>query len=171
MTGENHKMGGLCIGVITAYYSMRLSAAPEIQDAIFFAPVFTTIGSLLPDIDVPNSTISRRFKRLSRFICGHTEHRQFTHSLVVPVLLVVIGLILGFWGFPPPAYAVFCLSIGYLFHMLQDTLTKGGVPWAYPLIRYRFSLLPMRTGSFFEWIITIAMVLAYSEILNYIIPA
>lgn len=101
MTGDAHRLGGLCIGVVTAYYSTKIPAIAEAisMEAFLLAPV--------------------------------------------------------------------CTAMGYLFHLIQDSFTKGGIPWMYPIKRYRFHLLPMRSGSLFQWPIVFALVLAYSEILNY----
>lgn len=61
-------------------------------------------------------------------------------------------------------YAVACTALGYLSHLVLDSLT-GPVPWGWPFTRHRVSLAPgplrIRTGSAFEtWVITPAITLA-----------
>ena len=168
MTGNAHRLGGLCIGAVTAYYSTKIPAIAEVIsiEALLLAPVCTAIGCLFPDIDIEYSTISRRLPKLARFVCRYTEHRMGMHSLVCPILFAIIGYLL--WAASPLiAYSIICFAMGYLFHLIQDSFTKGGIPWMYPIKRYRFHLLPMRSGSLFQWPIVFVLVFAYSEILNY----
>ncbi|WP_297522726.1 metal-dependent hydrolase [uncultured Clostridium sp.] len=42
------------------------------------------------------------------------------------------------------------LIFGYISHILLDLFTKEGVPLLRPIIKFRFSLLPFKTGSFIE---------------------
>ena len=87
-------------------------------------------------------------------------------QLSFPTLFSIIGYLL--WAASPLiAYSIICFAMGYLFHLIQDSFTKGGIPWMYPIKRYRFHLLPMRSGSLFQWPIVFVLVFAYSEILNY----
>ena len=168
MTGDAHRLGGLCIGAVTAYYSTKIPAITDVMSMELFllAPICTAIGCLFPDIDVEYSTISRRLPKLSRFVCRHTEHRMIMHSLLCPILTAVIGCLL--WNFSPQlSYSILCFAMGFLFHLIQDSFTKGGIPWMYPIKRYRFHLLPMRSGSLFQWPIVFTLVFLYSEILNY----
>lgn len=171
MTGHAHRLGGLCIGAVTAYYSTKIPILAQKMSLEVFAlaPIGMTFGCLFPDIDTPYSMISMRFRKFSRIICRHTEHRMLMHCPIIPLLLAVIGLFLyGF--FPHVSYFAICFAAGYFFHLIQDTFTKGGIPWAYPFIKKRFSFLPMRSGSLFEWIIVFALIFAYSEIWNSFLP-
>ena len=54
-------------------------------------------------------------------------------------------------------------------HLIQDTLTKGGVPWLYPLKRKRFSLLPIRSGNPIEIVFTIILIGIYIGGLSYVL--
>lgn len=45
------------------------------------------------------------------------------------------------------------ISFGYVSHIILDLFTKEGVPLFRPLIKYRFKLLPFKTGSFIEGIV------------------
>ncbi len=73
------------------------------------------------------------------------KHRTYTHTAAAAVL----------WGYICYGAArtlrddgIFWLGAwGYLSHLIADSLTKSGVPWLLPILRYRFALPLMRTGS------------------------
>ncbi|MGL4760767.1 MAG: metal-dependent hydrolase [Sarcina sp.] len=44
------------------------------------------------------------------------------------------------------------IILGYISHIILDLFTKEGVPLLRPLIKFRFKLLPFKTGSFIETI-------------------
>ena len=79
------------------------------------------LGSLFPDIDNRKSLLGRYFK-----VPG--EHRTWTHTLWVCLLLLpmcfVSSLALWFW-------------LGYVLHLLMDSVSAGGVCWLYPITKYR----------------------------------
>jgi hypothetical protein len=69
-------------------------------------------------------------------------------------------------------YAVLATALGYLSHLMLDSLT-GPIPWGWPFAHRRVALAPaalrIRTGSWIEaWLvrpaITIAAVLAILEV-------
>ncbi len=80
-------------------------------------------GSLLPDIDEPESYIGKRFSALAEPINKLFGHRGASHYLIVPFIIFVCAAFLSgtsslfLWG----------LGFGYLFHILGDMMTLGGV--------------------------------------------
>lgn len=90
-------------------------------------------ASLLPDIDEPNSIISRKLPFISFFV-SLFGHRKLTHSL------------LGLFLFSAPLFIFarqyFLIGgVAYLTHLVLDSLTPMGVPWLFPFGRnYSFSL-------------------------------
>ena len=80
-------------------------------------------GSILPDIDTPFSKLGR-FNPLSPFM----RHRGITHSLLGAFVIGVLGIIIhatvGIW-----------VTVGYLTHLLLDSLTPAGIDWLYPFKR------------------------------------
>lgn len=74
-------------------------------------------------------------------------------------IIVFLTLATVFFTFKNIALAVSYIDIyiigvvfGYISHILLDLFTKEGVPLLRPIIKYRFSLLPFKTGSFIEGI-------------------
>lgn len=111
-----------------------------------------TLGSLLPDVDEPTSTIGRYVP----FVGAVLPHRTFTHTA-----WAVMGLVgLTWWSASPYVAA---LTVGYFGHIFQDAFSKQGICWLYPVIgKYRIygngavvkegNRLPFyyRTGGVFE---------------------
>jgi len=118
------------------------------------------VGTLLPDIDEPNSFISRRTsititkrksgkrKRvgLSTLIHMLFGHRGFTHSIAATGIL---SLLLYVWMHP----FVIGLVIGYGFHIVGDFFSKRGVPLLHPLSKKRFKIHLYTTGRWSESVI------------------
>jgi inner membrane protein len=139
------------------------------------------LGALVPDIDNARSTLGRRLGVVSRVIQKHAGHREIFHSLVGLLLtgVFVWGLAQGIayglfrlgWSLNPnsPAahfglIALIALLIGYLLHLVADSLTLGGVPWLWPS-HTRYGLPPkrswrFRSGSFAEPVVVVAVAVA-----------
>lgn len=105
--------------------------------------VVGAVAALLPDIDEPNSMISKRIPIIPHII-GAFGHRKITHSLIglflfsIPVYLFL----------PNEMLMVFIAA--YLSHLVLDSLTMMGVPWGYPIIQRHFGLSLGRTGGIIE---------------------
>jgi inner membrane protein len=100
------------------------------------------VGALFPDIDQPTANIWHQFlggklagKAFSAFSGGH---RHITHSLLG---LFIIGWALQ-WAarsfiqpiYQPAMHTVWlAFMIGYISHLVADTLTDRGVPWLWPI--------------------------------------
>ena len=166
MKGTMHLTCGVCVGMTTAYL---LNGADPVSLAA--CGTLGGIGGLLPDIDTPTSMVSKSIPLLPKAINRAFGHRTFTHSLMIPVLIGIViawGLSAG-WMTKNTLLALICFLAGFMMHLVQDTLTKGGVPWLYPLKKKRFSLLPIRSGNPVEVIFTLILVAVYAGGLSYIL--
>ena len=105
------------------------------------------LGSLLPDIDTPNSAIGRAVPFVSGPIERRWGHRTVTHSLLALSALAVLTLPLFFYR----RTWFGALLIGYGSHLAADCATKSGVPLFYPnpavCVFPGSSRLRVRTGS------------------------
>lgn len=112
------------------------------------------IGGLLPDLDHPKSALGRRIPFISVPLSAMFGHRGMTHSL-----LAVVGLVATLVAVTTmPAYTSFGTSfgrlaaplcIGYLSHLLGDSMTPSGVPVFWPHKR-TYSLNLFKTWSWQE---------------------
>ena len=110
-------------------------------------------GSLLPDIDHPQSWVGKRTKPLSTMIAAILGHRGATHSLLAVIGCAWLLLHDGYSGaFVAP------VLVGYLSHLAGDLLTPRGLRLAWPF-KGTWALPLCRSGSPFEPLV-VAMVLA-----------
>lgn len=138
MTGRTHDLMAFTtlIAVVVTQEIPQMSLATAV---VAFGA--TMIGGLAPDLDEPTASLWKKFPagsivgQIVRPLLG--GHRLISHSLVgifaigylVKFLLSKIGDVLlvdmniVWWAF----------MIGYISHLLIDTITKEGVPWLFPL--------------------------------------
>lgn len=149
MNGHTHFVIGISAGIVLA---ANLDANTPATLAIIAA---AGLGALAPDIDTPNSLISRRLWPLSLLSRPFLKHRGLTHGLLA-FFLVSVGILLAIglgvpnvlWGFPA----------GWATHIIADLCTKDGLRLLWPK-RRDFRVLPrrfaVRTGSLGEAIIAL----------------
>jgi len=147
MLGRTHIVNAIAITSIPLAFGIKVNT-----EYIVFI-ILVGIGSILPDIDEPNSLIGRKLKFLSYPINIFFGHRTITHNLL---LFSIINL---FFYYQDYKY-LFAISFGILIHILQDSLTYQGIKnGLFPLqkLNYNFVLLPkvfrFAVGSLFEYII------------------
>lgn len=131
------------------------------------------IGATLPDIDqagnrlwemLPSGhTLGRIFRRI------FYKHRTLTHSLIGVYAIYKLldwGLPKIFnTGFVDINIVIISLMIGYLSHLLADSLTEEGLPLLFP-INLTFGIPPIRklrikTGRWFENLVVYPAIWVY----------
>ena len=113
MEGKTHLAGGLCAAMLLGAPSSGV--------------ILAAAGSLIPDIDCPDSFCGRYLRHISLPL----EHRSFTHSLV----FAAASLMLNKW-----------FALGVVTHIILDMMTYGGVRLLWPRSR-RYRLLPKTMRS------------------------
>ena len=180
MTGKVHSTAGIVFGVgsilllnyVATETMLGFSVNPDFANFVqikegtevifdtgltncmaIFAGSF--LGSLLPDIDHPTSTASKKMfifsipYRILQFIFGKFKstkhfvgHRGITHSLLfmfIPLCLMFFVLSSPFWK-----AAMFGLTVGIFSHLFMDMLNPHGVPLFMPFAKKTFRLLPKK---------------------------
>jgi len=122
MTAPTH----IAFGLLTVAGSFSFFSMPLHRNLP--AVVCAIIGSVLPDIDSPNSYIGRVLPYASIPIERQWGHRTITHSLLC--LLALSVMIWPLLIFQTPCYAA--VILGYMSHLIADCATKSGVPLFYP---------------------------------------
>ena len=120
-----------------------------------FDPLYLALavaGSLLPDIDHPQSWIGRRLRPVSTVLAAVLGHRGVTHSAVA-----VLGLVALLAQAGHRRGEVSAVALGYLSHLAADMLTPRGLRLAWPL-RGNWGVPLCRTGSFMEPVLVAAFV-------------
>lgn len=129
----------------------------------------SVIGGLLPDVDHPTSTISKKgkilflpYRLLNKLFCllniKSLEHRGIMHTFIIPA---VISLVAALSGATVLRYALFGILLGYLSHLFCDALNPMGVPLFWPLYKGKIRFIPkavcIRTGSTAETVFRVLL--------------
>ncbi len=133
MTGKTHLACGAMVSAGTA-----LLLRP-IEGSMIIALAAGIAGSAFPDIDHPNSIISKKLKLGGKIIPFFFSHRGLFHT---PFLYTMIGVIVLL--FHPSAsiqtYLTFFM-IGVGSHILLDMLNPSGIPVFFPITKKKYPLL------------------------------
>ena len=141
---------------------------PILNDYVpfIYAMILALIGSVFPDIDHPRSFISRGYwSVLSAVIRKTTGHRGWTHSLFGAGLFTGI-LLLILWYFKASLFLAFGFFLGYLSHLISDSLNPTGVNWLWPK-KKRYGIGLIRTGSIGEEIFMWVLIFAVAGLIYY----
>ncbi|MEM7028983.1 MAG: metal-dependent hydrolase [Chloroflexota bacterium] len=159
MLGHTHAL----IGVTTVVGMQALTGfmQPHLIEGVPVGIVLNIsvgiIGALLPDIDAKESSIKRELGLAGQIIQSFlrmigVKHRGATHFGLTALLLFFGATILGrCWAYPDLGFA---FGMGYVSHIVADSLTKSGVLLLWPFYPKSVHLLPkllrIRTGSSVE---------------------
>lgn len=174
MTGITHRLAGVGTGIATIEML-------HVNDITIQAVLLTgcVLGSLLPDIDNPQSTISykipfaravygllqniiRTFANIlprhqKEYVRSGIGHRGVSHSLLAAIVLSKIAWLVGnVINIDPDAFAL-GLMLGILSHIFLD-LFSGGTRLFFPL-SYNVKFMKIKTGGIIEWIIRIGLII------------
>jgi len=136
MMAGSHMVVGAALWAVTAKLGGGNPAEPEALGA-------AVLGSLLPDIDHPQSWAGRKMRAISVPLSLVVGHRGITHSAIAVVTGLALLMVMGMGWMAAP------VVVGYLSHLLADSLTPSGVPLLWPS-RRRFTLNVCQTGSIVE---------------------
>ena len=134
MRFRTHLIFSLLIGIL-------IIDSFDIQNKIVFVAILL-IASALPDIDCYKSKAGKKIKPLSFLINIFLGHRGIFHSPFLPILISLFIMLINY----EIAAAFF---IGYLSHLILDSLTLKGIMIFYPFSKKRTRGL-IRTGSLWE---------------------
>lgn len=126
---------------------------PALLNKIIFI-LLALFFSLFPDIDMPNSWISKKIRFLSRIIKLFFGHRGLFHSLLFVLAIAFIMFLI----FQNINIFIIVFIIGYISHLLLDSITKQGIMPLYPLTRFRLRGF-IKVGSYLEIILIIILII------------
>lgn len=160
MTGRTHDLAAFT----ALSYVVATQAIPQdlTLATVIVAISANFVGGLAPDIDQSTAELWGRVrggsvfgKLLSPLFGGH---RFISHSLIGIVIfglatkfilqmmssVLIVNMDVVWWAF----------MIGFVSHLIMDTITRDGVPWLFPIpIRFGFPplrFLRMKTGGLLE---------------------
>lgn len=154
MNYKAHSVGGICTGL-----AFSIATMPQENQFLYTAVITTSalVGSLLPDIDEPNSFVGKKVWLLSKLIKFTTGHRGIFHTLIITLIFPLIYFltkdneIFLKYNWFPYFNVMLGLVIGYLSHLLMDSMTGMGVPLFWPITKQKVSIMKLRTNKH-EWI-------------------
>jgi len=103
------------------------------------------VAALLPDLDDPKSKLGKLAAPASWVVKATVGHRGPLHSFLGVVAATLVATILNHGSI---AFAS-TVAVGYLSHLVMDSLNPQGVPWLWPC-KKRFGLPLVQTGSLLE---------------------
>lgn len=141
MTYKTHATGGILLaGLVGAVAGLSLTE-------ITATATIGGIAALTPDLDMPNSKASRY--GLNRLIAYPLNklfgHRGFIHS---PILGIVLTILLALAKTPTWVWTGF--GLGFLSHLMLDTLNPTGIPWLWPM-KKKFHIANIKTNTGWEY--------------------
>lgn len=142
MKGKSHLTCGLIAGIGCAAISLKFKNISPTQFVSIAA--CSSAASLLPDIDMPNSKLGKKFGFISKIINKLFGHRTITHTF-----LWIIPLIILLYKYSETEYSYILAGtlVGFVTHIFSDTMTRGGVPWFWPFKRKRYHLTNVNSGE------------------------
>ena len=136
MQGKVHAAIGFgCLAVL----SMKFPAGFKFINDVTVLPeiglVTATFGSLLPDIDMQRTSMGMKHKVTSKVVNKvGGGHRGFTHTLVIPALLVALTVfaadyLASYYYLSLIACSLlFGCTFGYIMHIVADLFNGKGCP-------------------------------------------
>lgn len=105
-------------------------------------------GSYLPDIDLHRSKMGSQHK----FISKHLKHRGITHTMLIPVLLLLAMLLTASANIPVLPDLILGLNVGWVVHIIADMFNQKGVPIFWPFYQHRVHVASILTSTGQEYI-------------------
>lgn len=175
MNCKTHKIGGICSGVIasTLLYADSFTVGTLVTSGLIIYG--STVGSLLPDIDHPTSTLGRKvfLKPISLVINKVFGHRTITHSLITTAILSFLLLFTTYFfeGVFHYIYSnlIIGICVGYISHLLLDSFTVKGIPLYYPFSSKSYKLFSFKTGKDEELVAILITLLTGLFIIGYFV--
>ena len=164
------------LGTTHILTASTIATLPLLTNTNFDIKIYTMvyigilIGSILPDIDEPDSLIGKRLSFIAYPINIIFGHRTITHNIFFGIAIGILGLLLNI-------DIIVGMGIGVIIHILSDSVTQSGINGAlFPITSYhtKFAILPysfrLKVGGIVELcllvILSICQVYIFTNILQ-----
>lgn len=153
MKGSTHLLGGAAAAFGLAAAASTAAPLPGLSVPQVVASItLCMLGSLLPDVDLPTSTLGRRLKPVSVPLNKLLGHRGFCHSLLFLCLPLILARSLA----PSFLWAAMSLSAGIASHLILDVFNHAGEALLWPWNK-RFHIIGIEIGSVGERILAVVL--------------
>lgn len=152
MLAKTHITGGAVAATLYALAAVSMDSLPEASLGILGTTIAAGgFGGLIPDIDHPNSKISKKLKPISKIVNLIFSHRGLFHT---PILYIIIWGLLTFQiANPYYGFLLNAIFIGIASHLILDALNPTGIPLFFPLENKRRHFANIKTGSWAETLV------------------
>ena len=158
MTGKIHVVVGattlaaLCVKFPQGFEFFDVNIIPQL--GLFTAAA----GSYAPDIDLGRSHSGMKHKTTSKIVSKvGGGHRGITHTLLVPVVLVLFMSFINEYLLTVPYLASFLQSLvfgfwfGWVMHIFADLFNGKGVPLFWPLMQGKVHIMDVESKGWQAW--------------------
>jgi len=146
MRGESHLAMSMLISLPTFVFLLKLDPSVEFLRNISATFAGIILGSLLPDLDAPDSKIMyewwKPFGLFGKYALNKPleklfgdEHRGILHSVFGCLFTSLVFALISFALYPTVFfiwYIWFGIPIGFMLHLAEDSFTISGVRWFFP---------------------------------------
>lgn len=175
MTQRTHDLAAVAL---SSFYFLTYPPTALNWETLLGIGVATFLGGMIPDIDnVSSKAWKFNLTPWEDDLTRHSleGHRNWSHSIIgIGVFTFLLGWVLSTIKLAnlivfPVQLAFF---LGYLSHLITDSLTHDGVPWFYPIDIHLgfppFKSLRMKTGSWIERLVVFPLLLAFTIWIYYV---
>ena len=145
MLWRTHFLAGAAAGLLLAGHHA------DLRTAAMSAGV-AGVAALLPDLDDPHSKVGHVIPLISWAIKTTVGHRGPLHSLAgAGVMSLLAAFVMRFWYAHTLVFGhmVPLVAVGYVSHLVMDSLNPQGVPWLWP-VEAHFRVPLVQTGGLLE---------------------
>lgn len=155
MLGKQH----LTYGIVTGTCLASQFTDKPVEAVLLWSSCI--LGSVFPDIDLPSSTIGKRFPGISNIFNNMFGHRGFLHT---PLFLVLLWwafyFLVGFFSLSYHGFWILIgFSFGYICHLIQDIMTNNGIKVLWPITKKSLHLTNQKSSAKIHYIITAGLCL------------
>ncbi len=155
MLWRTHFFAGTTAGL------MLTASNPDIKTIAISAGI-TGVSALLPDLDSPNSKLGRLVPIIPSVLSVTVGHRGALHSFLGALgVSLAVTMLVKMWYACTFLELFLLILVGYMTHLLLDSLTNSGCPLFWP-IKIRIRLPILNTGGLIERLIVLpAMIILF----------
>lgn len=139
----------LAFGIFLGLLMIKLDFLNINNNLLFLITI--SFASIIPDIDLLHSTISKKTRTATYAISYFFKHRGMIHSIFVPIIIFIIVYTLN-------KEIASAILLGYSSHIILDSLNKTGTRPFLPVTKYKIKGF-LKTGGVIDFLLLIILII------------